>query len=337
MNKTLSIIVPCYNEEKTVKLFYEDVKKSILPLEMDYEIIFINDGSKDRTIEEVRKLHQMDSHVALISFSRNFGKESAMFAGLEYSQGDYVVIMDADLQHPPHLIPEMVRLIEEEGYETVAAYREEGKGKRDPLFRRLYSKLFYRFINRMSDVHLTRGATDFRMMTRKVVNTLKELKEYNRFSKGLFEWVGFNTKYLPYQNVERVAGKSTWNFFKLFNYALEGMTSFSVVPLRLSTYLGLLSASGSFVYMMVVIIRKLTSPTSAVEGFPTLISVILFLNGIILICVGVLGEYIGRIYSEVKQRPIYIVEHQLDSNIHLNKKDYKHRSYYYNRNRKRNE
>jgi glycosyltransferase involved in cell wall biosynthesis len=319
MNDKLSIIVPCYNEEKMIHLFYHEVKKHINELNISYEMIFVNDGSKDKTIDEVEKLHEIDKNVALISFSRNFGKESAMFAGLEYAKGEMVVIMDADLQHPPMLLKEMVRLINEEGYETVAAYRHgrrNSKGQKEPLLRTIYSKIFYRFINKMSDVTLKEGATDYRMMTRKVVDALKSLKEYNRFSKGLFEWVGFKTKYIPYQNVERVAGTSTWSFGNLFNYALEGITSFSVVPLRLASVLGLLCASISFIYMAYVIIFKMINPELGVEGWPTLVSITLFLGGIILISLGLLGEYIGRIYNEVKRRPIYIVENQLNSEIH---------------------
>lgn len=315
MTNSLSIIVPCYNEEKTIELFYEAIKTELEPLHRVFEIIFINDGSKDRTAELAMELHEKDSRITFISFSRNFGKEAAMLAGLRQAKGDLIVFMDADLQHPPKLLKEMFEGIEVEGYDAVACYRRMGKKGKESLIRRTYSKVFYSFLNRMSDIQLKSGSTDFRMMTRKVVDALLELEEYNRFSKGLFEWVGFKTKYLSYQNVERVAGKSSWNMFKLLNYALEGITSFSVVPLRFSMWMGILSAFVSFIYMAFVIIRKIVLPESAVPGFPTLISFILFLGGIILISLGLLGEYIGKIYQEVKKRPNYIVDYMVESKI----------------------
>lgn len=312
MSKSLSIIVPCYNEEKMVELFYQETMQYVQALDRPYELIFVNDGSKDQTLIKLYQLRNLNPNIAILNFSRNFGKEAAMFAGLEYASGDYVVIMDCDLQHPPYLLKAMIDAIESERYDMVAAYRTNKRGN-EPFLRRLYSRLFYSFMNRTGDVKLTSGATDYRMMTRPVVDSLLRLKESNRFSKGLFAWVGFKTKYLPYANVERREGKSSWNFFKLLNYAIQGITSFSTVPLRLSSYLGLISATGSFVYMMFVIIRKLIEPTSAVDGFATIISVVLFLGGIILISLGVLGEYIGRIYNEVKQRPLYILSQKEDS------------------------
>ncbi len=309
MQEKISLVVPCYNEEKMVSLFYPEITKYMNQLTDSYEIIFINDGSKDQTLLELQKLTDIDNHVKVINFSRNFGKEAAMLAGLQNATGEYITVMDADLQHPPYLLKEMLRLIIEDGYDSVGAYRlgRNSSHKNESFIRVLYSKLFYRFINKMSDVKIKENATDYRMMRRKVVNALLKLQEYNRFSKGLFEWVGFKTTYVGYENVERVAGRSSWNFFKLFNYALEGITSFSAIPLKLSGLLGLFSAFVSFVYMVYVIVDRIINGT-AVSGWATTVSLILFLGGITLISLGLLGEYIGRIYGEVKHRPIYIID-----------------------------
>lgn len=326
MKKRVSIIVPCFNEEQTVELFYKAVTSELNTLNQPYELIFVDDGSKDLTSEKVKLLRTRDERIALIRFSRNFGKEAAMLAGLRAAKGDYVVIMDADLQHPPSLLGEMIETLESGEYDTVAAFRVSGKKNRESLLRRMYSRLFYSLINRMSDIELRSGSTDFRMMTRKVVDSLLQLNEYNRFSKGLFEWIGFRTKYISYENVERVAGRSRWNVFKLFSYAMEGITSFSIVPLRFSMVIGFISASLSFLYMVYVIIRKLVIPSSAIEGFPTLLSFILFLGGLILISLGVIGEYLGKVYQEVKNRPHYIIsewwqshgdEEKKDENLHI--------------------
>ncbi len=310
MQETITLVVPCFNEEKMIPLFYQEISEYLSQFKKyHYEIIFVNDGSKDNTWLELRKLINTDAHLKAINLSRNFGKESAMLAGLMESSGEYVVVMDADLQHPPHLIEEMLRLIKEEGYDSVGAYRigRSKKGNSESFIRVLYSKLFYRFINKMSDVKIKENATDYRMMKRKVVNALLELQEYNRFSKGLFEWVGFKTTYVGYENVSRKAGKSSWSFFKLFNYAIEGITSFSIIPLKLSGLLGICSSLISFVYMVYIIIDRIVNGTD-VSGWATIVSLILFLGGITLISLGLLGEYIGRIYNEVKHRPIYIVD-----------------------------
>lgn len=313
MKKRLSIIIPCFNEEQAIPHFYEAVKKELEAIHQPYELIFIDDGSTDRTNAIIRNIRDKDPYVALIQFSRNFGKEAAMLAGLRHVKGEYVVIMDADLQHPPHLLKEMIRILDTGEYDAVAAYRVRGKKEKESIFRRLYSRLFYTSINRMSEIKLRNGATDFRMMTHAVVDALLQLDEYHRFSKGLFEWVGFRTKYIPYENVKRVAGRSRWNVFKLVSYAMEGITSFSTVPLRLSMWLGFFSASVSFLYMAFVIIRKLLDPESAITGFATTVSLILFLGGLILIFLGVIGEYLGKVYEEVKKRPHYIIREWLDS------------------------
>lgn len=315
MKEKISLVVPCYNEEKMIPLFYQEMTQYMQVFSnYDYEIIFVNDGSKDTTWEKLQEITALDNRLKAINFSRNFGKESAMLAGLTEAKGDYVAVMDADLQHPPHLLEEMLRLIKEDGYDSVGAYRlgRTKNRKSESFIRVMYSKLFYRFINKMSDVNIKENATDYRMMRRKVINALLKLQEYNRFSKGLFEWVGFKTTYVGYENVNRVAGKSSWSFFKLLNYAIEGITSFSIIPLKLSGLLGLLSAFISFLYLIYIVYDKLRygNPTS---GWPTIVSLILFLGGIMLIFLGVLGEYIGRIYKEVKNRPIYIVDEIIEN------------------------
>ncbi|QVK17399.1 glycosyltransferase family 2 protein [Mycoplasmatota bacterium] len=310
MKEKITLVVPCYNEEKMIPIFYQEITRYMHEFtNYDYEILLVNDGSKDNTWLELKKLTTSDKHIKAINFSRNFGKEAAMLAGLTESSGDYVVVMDADLQHPPHLLAEMLRLIKEEGFDSVGAYRlgRSKNHKSESFFRVLYSKLFYRFINKMSDVKIKENATDYRMMRRKVVDALLELQEYNRFSKGLFEWVGFKTTYVGYENVNRVVGSSSWSFFKLFNYAIEGITSFSSIPLKFSGILGVFSAFLSFVYMVYIIVDRIVNGTE-VSGWATIVSIILFLGGITLISLGLLGEYIGRIYGEVKHRPIYIVD-----------------------------
>ncbi len=309
MTEKLSLVVPCYNEEKMLPLFYQEITQFLSKLELEYELILINDGSKDNTWLELKKLTTFDAHIKAINFSRNFGKEAAIFAGLNNATGDYITVMDADLQHPPYLLEEMLRLVKEEGYDSVGAYRlgRDKNHKSESWIRVLYSKLFYRFINKMSDVKIKENATDYRLMKRKVVNALIKLQEYNRFSKGLFEWVGFKTTYVGYENVDRKEGRSSWSFFKLFNYAIEGITSFSTIPLKLSGLLGLCSALLAFLYMVYIIIDKIVND-NPVSGWATIVSLILFLGGITLISLGLLGEYIGRIYSEVKNRPVYIID-----------------------------
>lgn len=304
----LSVVVPCFNEEKMIFSFYQELIKNIKEIkDLNYEVIFVNDGSIDNTWEEIKALTIKDNHIIAMGFSRNFGKEAAMLAGLNKAKGDYVVIMDCDLQHPPHLLPQMVHLLRVEGYDAVGTYRNGRMKSKKSFLRGFYSKLFYRFINNMSDIKIKQNATDFRMMKRKVVNALLQLPEYNRFSKGLFEWVGFKTTYLGYDDIERTEGKSSWSIIKLFNYAIEGITSFSTVPLKLSGLLGLLCAFVSFVYMVYVIIDRIVNGTE-VKGWATTTSLILFLGGITLISIGLLGEYIGRIYNETKKRPLYIID-----------------------------
>lgn len=311
MAKTLSIIVPCYNEEPTVELFYEAVEgiKKQFSQDIQLEYLFVNDGSKDQTLAKLRQLNERDSeHVHYISFSRNFGKESALYAGLQRSSGDYVAVMDADLQDPPEMLPEMLNLLEEsDEYDCIGTRRSDRKG--EPALRSLFSKAFYKLINSISDTEMLDGVRDFRMMSRQMVDAILELTEVNRFSKGIFSWVGFNTKYLPYENVERVAGETSWSFWSLFKYSIEGITDFSDVPLSIASFVGIISCIGSIIGMIVIIARTLMfgDPTM---GWPSLVCFILFLGGLQLFCLGIVGKYIGKIFKETKKRPIYIVKEE---------------------------
>lgn len=302
--KKLSIVVPCYNEQESIPFFYDEIKKIEKELKVKLEIIFVNDGSRDKTIELIKDLSK-DKIIKYISFSRNFGKEAAMLAGLEHASGDYITIMDADLQDPPSLLPKMISLIEDEGYEIVGTRRVTRKG--EPVIRSFFARCFYKIINKMSKVEMVDGARDFRLMTRKVVDNLLELKEYNRYSKGLFSFVGFKTKWLEYENIERVAGETKWSFWKLFAYAIDGIVAFTTVPLTIIALIGILFCLIAFVMIIVVIVKTLTigDPTS---GWPSLACIIFLVSGVQLLCLGVIGEYIAKMYLEVKKRPIYIVD-----------------------------
>lgn len=303
--KKVSIIVPCYNEEESIPLFYKEIKKVFSKINYKLELIFINDGSKDKTLELIRSLSKKDKEANYISLSRNFGKEAAMWAGLKHSTGDYVTIMDCDLQDPPALIPEMLRLIEEEDYDVVGTRRVTRKG--EPPIRSFFARMFYKIINKMSKVEMVDGARDYRMMTRQVVDNLLTLKEYNRYSKGLFSFVGFKTKWLEYENIERVAGETKWNFWKLFLYAIEGIVAFTTAPLTMAATFGILFCLVAFIMIIVIIVKTLVygDPTS---GWPSLACIIFMANGIELLCIGVIGEYLSKTYLEVKKRPIYIVK-----------------------------
>lgn len=305
MEKVISIIVPCYNEQETVNRFYEEIKK-VTDEVVDYafEFIYVNDGSKDQTASLVKELHGKDERVCLVDFSRNFGKEAAMLAGMEQAQGDAVVIMDVDLQDPPELLPKMIKLYED-GYENIYTRRRNRDG--EPPIRSFFANLFYKLINRMSDVEIIDGARDYRLLSRRAVDELIKLKEANRFSKGLFQWVGYDSICLEFDHVERVAGETKWNFMKLVDYAIEGITAFSNAPLRFATYTGISIAGLSFLYLIYIFMKTMING-STTAGWPSLVCIILFLGGIQLIFLGVIGEYIGRIYNEVKERPIYIVK-----------------------------
>lgn len=304
----ISVIVPCYNEEKALLLFYEEmerVRKQDFEGIANFEYIFVNDGSKDKTLEEIKELRKKDDKVRYVSFSRNFGKEAAMLAGLEAAKGDYITLMDADLQDPPALLKKMYDAIKLEGYDTVATRRVTRKG--EPPIRSFFAKIFYKIINKISDIEMVDGARDYRLMKRKVVDAIISLKEYNRYSKGLFSFVGFDTKWLEYENVERVAGETKWSFWKLFKYALEGIVAFSTTPLLISSLLGLLFCLVAFVAIIFIIVGTLIygDPTS---GWPSLVCIIVFVSGIQLFSMGIIGQYLSKAYLEVKKRPIYIVK-----------------------------
>lgn len=310
MKKILSIIVPCYNEESALPYFYQEIDKVSKELkELTFELIFINDGSKDKTLEVLKEYHKKDKRVKYLSFSRNFGKEAAMYAGLEHAKGDYVTIMDADLQDPPSLLKEMYRLAEEEGYDCIGTRRVTRKG--EPPIRSFCARMFYKLINRLSKVEMVDGARDYRFMNRKMVNAILELKEYNRYSKGLFSFVGFKTKWLEYENINRVAGETKWSFGKLFIYALDGITAFSTVPLVLSAVLGLIFCLISFI-MIIAIIVKTLAYGDPVNGWPSLVCIIFLCSGVQLFCMGIIGQYLSKTYLETKKRPIYIIGESSD-------------------------
>ena len=304
----LSIITPCYNEEATIHYFYEETKKYLDTMDVDYEIIFVNDGSKDKTVEECLKVKEKDNNVKILNFSRNFGKEAAMYAGLNEAKGDLVVIMDTDLQDPPKLLPEMYNILKSNEYDSVATYRVNRKG--EPPIRSFFARMFYKMINKMIDVEIVDGARDYRMMKRPMVDAIISMSEYHRFSKGIFAWVGFNTKYLEYENVERVAGETKWSFWKLFKYAIDGIVGFTTLPLRLATFTGIAVSMFGFLYMLYIVVKALIFG-DPVAGFPSLIVIITLLGGIQLLFLGIIGEYLAKTYMETKKRPIYIIKERL--------------------------
>lgn len=304
--KKISVIVSCYNEEKSIPFFYDELNKVTKKMkEINFEIIFVNDGSSDNTLKIVKELSRKDKRVRFISFSRNFGKEAAMYAGLEYSTGDYITLMDADLQDPPSLLSKMLRLITEEDYDVVGTRRVTRKG--EPPIRSFFARMFYKIINKLSKVEMVDGARDYRLMTRQVVNSIISIKEYNRYSKGLFSFVGFKTKWLEYENIERVAGETKWSFWKLFKYAIEGIIAFSTAPLSLASILGVIICFISFIAIIVIIIKTLALG-DPVGGWPSLACILLFVSGIQLLCMGIIGQYLAKTYLETKKRPIYIIK-----------------------------
>ena len=307
--KKISVIVSCFNEEKALPIFYKKIEEVRIRdfFDTDFEYIFIDDGSKDKTLEIIKDLALKDEKVRYISFSRNFGKEAAMLAGLEAAEGDYVTLMDADLQDPPDLLRKMYDIILEEGYDCVGTRRVSRKG--EPPIRSFFARIFYKLINKMSDVEMVDGARDYRLMTKQMKDAIVSMKEYNRYSKGLFSFVGFKTKGLEYENIEKVAGETKWSFWKLFKYALEGITAFSTVPLVLASFIGLLFCLISFIMIIVIIIKTLVfgDPTS---GWPSLTCIIFMVSGIQLFSLGIIGQYLSKTYLEVKKRPIYIIREQ---------------------------
>jgi glycosyltransferase involved in cell wall biosynthesis len=311
--KLLTAIVPCFNEQENVFDFYDEFVKNEAFLkahDCDFEIIFVDDGSKDDTLARVKELKTGDSRVRLISFSRNFGKESAMYAGLSASKGDFVAIMDCDLQDPPALLPEMFKAVTEDGYDSVATRRVNRKG--EPPIRSFFARQFYKLINRMSNTEIVDGARDYRLMTRQFVDAILSMEEYNRFSKGIFGWVGFKNKWLEFENVERKKGETKWSFWKLFAYALDGIMAFSTAPLAMASFFGVFFCIVAFLFIVIVMVRQLTvgDPNNTV-GWASMVCIILFISGVQLFCVGIVGQYLSKTYLEVKKRPLYIVKEEL--------------------------
>ena len=304
----LSIVVPCYNEEESIPLFFKAVEQTVEQIEdLEIEYWFVNDGSIDHTLRELHALHdQYPAKSHFISFSRNFGKEAALYAGLQATTGDYIVVMDVDLQDPPEFLPKMYKLIKKGNYDCIGTRRVDRKGEKK--LKSFLSSQFYNVINKLSQTNIIPGARDYRMMTRQMVNAVHSLKEYNRFSKGIFSWVGFKTKYLEYHNVERVAGETDWSTWKLFKYAMDGIADFSQVPLSVSVWLGTFSFIISIIGIIFVIIRRIVEPSSSVFGWASLVCLILLVGGLQLLCIGIVGKYIGRIYIQSKHRPIYIIK-----------------------------
>lgn len=305
----LSIVVPCYNEEENVPFFYENLllqEEALKNMGVVLEIIYIDDGSTDGTIAQVRKLKEKDERVHLVSFSRNFGKESGMYAGLEKAKGDLVVLMDADLQDPPSLLPQMLQYIRE-GYDSVATRRVSRKG--EPPIRSFFAKRFYALMKRISKTEIVDGARDYRLMTRQMVNAILSMTEYNRFTKGIFGWVGYQTKWMEYENIERTKGETKWSFWKLLLYSLDGIMAFSTVPLALSSIIGLLFCAFSIILIIFIVVRAALYG-DPVAGWPSLVCIISMIGGVQMFCMGIVGQYVAKMYMEVKKRPIYLVKEE---------------------------
>ena len=300
----ISIIVPCYNEEESLPLFYREAVKVLQGMKCSYELLLINDGSRDKTLEEMKKLAKQDPHVFYYSFSRNFGKEAAMYAGFSNARGNYVAVMDADLQDPPALLPEMLEILKTQDYDSVATRRKDRAG--EPPVRSFFARRFYRLINRISDADIVDGARDFRLMKRNMVDAILAMGEYNRFSKGIFGWVGFRTYWMSYDNIERVAGQTKWSFWKLFKYAMDGIINFSQAPLTVMSLFGFILTGVAFIFLIFIIVRKLIFG-DPVAGWASTICIIVFIGGIQTFCLGVIGQYIAKIYAEVKKRPHFII------------------------------
>ena len=302
--KKISIIVPCFNEEESLPIFYDEVNKVLKQIKYDYELLLVNDGSKDNTFNVMKQIASKDKKVIYLSFSRNFGKESAMYAGLCNATGDYVAIMDADMQDPPSLLPQMVEILDKEDYDSVATRRVTRTG--ESKVRSWFARKFYKIINSISDADVVDGARDFRLMKKDMVNAIISMSEYNRFSKGIFGWVGFKTYWLPFENVERVAGTTKWSFWGLVKYAIGGIVNFSQAPLDIASLFGISMTFVSFIILIFIIVRKLIFG-DPVAGWASTMCVIVFIGGIQLFCIGIMGQYIGKTYMETKRRPHYIV------------------------------
>ena len=303
----LSIVVPCHNEESSVEIFFKEIEKKLTGI--NFEIIFIDDGSKDNTLTNIKKIAKCNQNVKYLSFSRNFGKESALYAGLKNSHGDLICVMDVDLQDPPGLLPKMIEMIENEDYNIIATRRVSREG--EPKIRSLFARIFYKIFNKISQIDLVDGARDYRLMTRQVVDSILELEEYNRFSKGLFQWVGYDTKWLEYENINRISGETSWSFFGLVSYSIEGIIAFTTIPLSISTFLGILFSMIAFILIIFIIIKNILF-SDPVAGWTSTICAILLLGGIQLFSIGILGKYLEKTYIEIKNRPIFIIK---ESNI----------------------
>lgn len=304
----ISVIVPSYNEQESLPFFYPEICKvaeEFRRISVEMEFIFVDDGSKDETLKVIKSFGEKDERVHFVSFSRNFGKEAAIYAGFEAAQGDYVVLMDADLQDPPELLMEMYKGIVEEGYDSVATRRVTRKG--EPVIRSFFARMFYKLMNKMSDVDLVDGARDYRLMKRSMVDAMLAMPEYHRFTKGIFGWIGFNTKWIEFENRERVAGETKWSFWKLFKYSLEGIIGFSTLPLMIASWLGVIMCVVAAIAIVFVIVRQLLFGGSAF-GWPSLVCIIVLIGGIQLFCIGILGQYLAKTYMETKRRPIYIAK-----------------------------
>lgn len=310
----ITLIIPCYNEQESLPLLYPELVKVSQEMSgQSFEFLFVNDGSRDKTLELLRELAEKDERVKYISFSRNFGKESAMYAGLENASGDYVAFMDADMQDPPSLLPQMYKAVTEEGYDSAATRRVTRKG--EPPISSFFARMFYKIMNKISDTDIVDGARDFRLMNRKFVDALLQMKEYNRFSKGLFGWVGYKTKWIEFENVERVAGETKWSFWSLFKYSIEGILAFTTAPLVIASVLGMLLCFLAFVFIVFIIVRKICFNNS-VDGWASMVCIISLLGGLQLFAIGVVGQYLAKLYLEIKNRPIYLIG---ETNIEKNK------------------
>ena len=305
----ISLVVPCYNEEESLPLFYKEAARVAGEMKashgVDFEFIFVDDGSKDGTLAVARRLHQQDPRVRYVSFSRNFGKEAGIYAGLKAAKGDYVTMLDADLQDPPGLLPAMLDTLLSGEYDCAATRRTTRQG--EPPIRSFFARMFYRIINKMSKTEIVDGARDFRLMSRPMVDAVLQVTEYNRFSKGIFGWVGFRTKWFEYENVERVAGQTKWNFWKLFLYSIEGIVGFSTAPLAIAALVGVLFCLAAFVGILFILIRYALGWQDPVAGWQSMTCIILLCSGVQLFCTGILGEYLAKTYLEVKRRPLYVV------------------------------
>lgn len=315
--KKVTVIVPCFNEQEAIPIYYKEMCKIMLQMQdVDMELLFVDDGSTDRTLSVMKALHTLDERCQYLSFSRNFGKEAAIYAGLKNATGDYVAIMDVDLQDPPELLPQMYQILEEEEYDNVATKRSTRTG--EPRIRSFLSEAFYKCINRISKTEIVNGARDYRLMKRKMVDAVLEMSEYNRFSKGIFEWVGFRTKWLEFENVERSAGETKWSLRKLFKYSLEGIMGFSVAPLSLASVIGLLFCVFSFLMILVIVVRTVVWG-DPVNGWPSLVCIIFMVGGVQLLCTGIVGQYLAKTYLETKHRPIYILKDSSEENCNEEK------------------